>query len=88
MLKKKERVRPVFNRKFTALNVYIKKEKKAENNFAIHQSQEIRGISLVVQWLGLSAFIAAAWVRTLVGELRSYKPWVAPPPKKVEKTAK
>ena len=30
--------------------------------------------SLVVQLLGLSAFSAGAWVRSLVGELRSHKP--------------
>ena len=30
--------------------------------------------SLVVQWLGLSAFTAMAWVQSLVGELRSCKP--------------
>ena len=31
------------------------------------------GNSLVVQWLGLSAFTAAAQVQSLVGELRSHK---------------
>ena len=30
------------------------------------------GNSLAVQWLGLSAFNARAWVRCLVGALRSY----------------
>ena len=35
------------------------------------------GSSLVVQWLGLGAHIAGAWVRSLVGELRSHKPWGA-----------
>ena len=30
--------------------------------------------SLVVQWLGLGAFIAMAWIQSLVGELRSGKP--------------
>ena len=28
----------------------------------------------MVQWLGLGAFTAGAWVRSLVGELRSQKP--------------
>ena len=28
----------------------------------------------MVQWLGLGAFTAGAWVRSLVGELRSHKP--------------
>ena len=32
------------------------------------------GNSLVVQWLGLGAPTARARVRSLVGELRSYKP--------------
>ena len=32
------------------------------------------GNSLVVQWLGLGAFTAMAWVQTLVGELRSHFP--------------
>ena len=27
----------------------------------------------MVQWLGLSAFTAGAWVQSLVGELRSHK---------------
>ena len=31
-------------------------------------------ISLVVQWLGLHALALRAWVRSLVGELRSRKP--------------
>ena len=31
------------------------------------------GNSLVVQWLGLSAFTARAWVQSLVRELRSHK---------------
>ena len=30
------------------------------------------GSSLVAQWLGLSAFTAAAWVQSLVWELRSH----------------
>ena len=30
------------------------------------------GSSLVVQWLGLSAFTAMAWVQSLVWELRSH----------------
>lgn len=30
--------------------------------------------SLMVQWLGLRAFIAMAWIQSLVGELRSCKP--------------
>ena len=33
------------------------------------------GNSLVVQWLGLDAFASRARVQSLVGELRSYKPW-------------
>ena len=32
-----------------------------------------KGDSLAVQWLGLGAFIAVAWVRSLVGELRFHK---------------
>ena len=28
----------------------------------------------MVQWLGLGAFIAGAWVQSLVGELRFHKP--------------
>ena len=32
------------------------------------------GNSLVVQWLGLSAFPVVAQVQYLVGELRSHKP--------------
>ena len=28
----------------------------------------------MVQWLGLGAFTAGAWVRSMVGELRSHKP--------------
>ena len=31
------------------------------------------GNSLAVQWLGLSTFTAAAWVQSLVGEVRSRK---------------
>ena len=31
------------------------------------------GNSQVVQWLGLDAFTAVAWVQSLVEELRSYK---------------
>lgn len=31
------------------------------------------GNSLVMQWLGLSTFMAMAWVQTLVGEQRSCK---------------
>ena len=30
--------------------------------------------SLVVQWLGLGAFTAVAWLQSLVGELRSLTP--------------
>ena len=33
-----------------------------------------KGNSQVVQWLGLGAFTLVAWVQSLVGELRSYKP--------------
>ena len=32
------------------------------------------GNFLAVQWLGLGAFIAGAWVQSLVRELRSQKP--------------
>lgn len=32
--------------------------------------------SLMVQWLGLSVFTVESQVQSLVGELRSYKPWV------------
>ena len=32
------------------------------------------GTSLVAQWLGLHTSTAGAWVQSLVGELRSYKP--------------
>ena len=31
------------------------------------------GNLLAVQWLGLSAFTAATWVPSMVGELRSHK---------------
>ena len=31
--------------------------------------------SLAAQWLELDAFTAAAWVQSLVGKLRSHKPW-------------
>ena len=34
----------------------------------------IDGSSLVVQWLGLSAFTAGAQVQSLVREMRSHKP--------------
>ena len=43
------------------------------------------GNSLAVQWLGLSTFTAWAWVRSLVGELRSHKPHSTA--KKKKKTA-
>ena len=29
----------------------------------------------MVQWLGLTAFTAVAWIQFLVGELRSHKPY-------------
>ena len=32
------------------------------------------GSSLAVQWLGLGAFTAGVWVRSLARELRSHKP--------------
>ena len=32
------------------------------------------GSFLMVQWLGLQAFTAVAWVQSLVGKLRSHKP--------------
>ena len=38
-----------------------------------NQNHNESGNSLVVQWLGLSAFIAMAWVQSLFGELRSHK---------------
>ena len=34
---------------------------------------KINGTSPAVQWLGLSAFTAVAWVQALFGELRSHK---------------
>ena len=43
--------------------------------------------SLVVQWLGLSAFTAVAWVQALVRELRSHKlPSMAKKKKKKKKS--
>ena len=41
----------------------IKKKKKKLSN------------SLAAQWLELDAFTAGAWVQSLVGKLRSHKPW-------------
>ena len=38
-----------------------------------------KGSSLVVQWLGLNAFTAVAWVQSLIGELKSCKPRGVPP---------
>ena len=38
--------------------------------------------SLVLQWLGLSAFTAQAWVQSLVRELRSCRLHGTAPPKK------
>ena len=35
--------------------------------------KNLSGISLVVQWLGLNAFTAVAWVQSLIRELRSHK---------------
>ena len=32
------------------------------------------GSFLLIQWLGLQAFTAVAWVQSLVGKLRSHKP--------------
>ena len=46
------------------------------------------GNSLVVQWLGLSAFTARAWVQSLVRELRSHKPSGATRKKQQNKTKK
>ena len=40
----------------------------------------------MVQWLGLGAFTAVAWVQSLVGELRSYKLCSAAKKKKKEKS--
>ena len=40
--------------------------------------EEFLGNSLAGQWLGLGAFTARALVRSLVGELRSYKPHSPP----------
>ena len=40
------------------------------------------GNSLAVQWLGLSAFTAGAWVQSLVGELRHHKLCSTAPAKK------
>ena len=39
------------------------------------KKKRVWGNSLAVQWLGLSAFNEMAWVQSLVGELRSPKPW-------------
>ena len=44
----------------------LKKKKKRNGIF---------GNSPVIQWLGLHAFTARAWVQSLVGELRSHKPF-------------
>ena len=33
------------------------------------------GTSLVVQWLRLRLPVQGAWVKSVVGELRSYMPW-------------
>jgi len=46
------------------LSILLKKKKK-----------KVWGNSLAVQWLGLSAFTEVALVQSLVGELRSPKPW-------------
>ena len=43
------------------------------------------GNSLAVQWLGLGAFIAMAWLQSLVRELRSCKLAVQPKGKKKKK---
>ena len=42
----------------------------------------------MVQWLGLVAFTAVTWVRSLVGELRSRKPRGVAKNKKQNKTKK
>ena len=39
----------------------------------IYIKTKARGNSLAVQWLGFGAFPDVAWVRSLVGELRSCK---------------
>ena len=49
------------------------RENKLEILKATNNTSSI-GYSLVVQWLGLGAFTARAWVRSLVRELSSYKP--------------
>ena len=41
-----------------------------------HLNKSHWGNSLMVQWLGLSVFTVESQVQSLVGELRSYKPWV------------
>ena len=46
------------------------------------------GNFLAVQWLGLGAFIAMAWLQSLVRELRSCKLAVQPKGKKKKKKAK
>ena len=43
-----------------------------EWNWVVIRKFTVRS-SLVVQWLGLCAFTAVAWVQSLIGELRSHK---------------
>ena len=47
------------------------------------------GNFLVVQWLGLTAFTAVAWIQFLVGELRSHRPYNvanSPIPTEIQRT--
>ena len=41
-----------------------------------HLNKSRWGNSLMIQWSGLSVFTVVSQVQSLVGELRSYKPWV------------
>ena len=46
-------------------------KKRGEKN----QPQLIFRTSLVVQWLRIRLAMQGTWVQSLVGELRSHKPW-------------
>ena len=44
-----------------------------ETDMEARKRNTVLGNSLAVQWLGLHAFTAVVWVRSLVRELRSHK---------------
>lgn len=49
------------------------KRVSAPNSCVAQESTQ--GDCLIVQWLGLSVSLLGAWIRSLVRELRSHKPW-------------